>query len=263
MPPRPTRAPAPAQSGLTYIGLMLGIVIFGALLAAVGPVWHTVRQREKERELLYVGDEFRRAIEHFHEKNANAGDGFPKGFDELLLDPHQPTVHRYLRRVYPDPLTGSTQWGIVKSRAGNIAGVYSLAQGVPLKQFGFSERYQQFANSKSYADWQFSGATAVDVAPAQPVAASPGAPPPVEPAPAPVPVPEPPQKPPVEREAGKPPSCEWIGMNDENLCRQEKNKWHDSASNCYAMAQVRLGDCMGGTPVSSLPPLPLRYGSPR
>jgi hypothetical protein len=48
-------------AGFTYIGLLIAVVILGVALSAVGMVWRTQMQREREQELLYIGRDFRAA----------------------------------------------------------------------------------------------------------------------------------------------------------------------------------------------------------
>jgi hypothetical protein len=59
-----------------------------------------------------------------------------------------------LRRVYPDPITGSEKWGIVPSPDGGIAGVFSLSDERPLKVAGFVTD-KKFEDAERYADWKF------------------------------------------------------------------------------------------------------------
>jgi type II secretory pathway pseudopilin PulG len=51
-----------AQRGFTYVGLLLAVALAGVALAAAGMLWSTTAKRDKEAELLFVGDQFRRAI---------------------------------------------------------------------------------------------------------------------------------------------------------------------------------------------------------
>jgi hypothetical protein len=62
---------------------------------------------------------------------------------------------RYLRRLYPDPITGKDEWGLVKSADGGFAGVYSLSEAAPLKTAGFAVRDATFEGKTKYAEWQF------------------------------------------------------------------------------------------------------------
>lgn len=157
MPQRRRRARA---RGFTYLAALLAIVLLGLGLAAAGQVWHTVAVRERERQLLWVGDHYRRAIERYY---GNGPAQYPRSLDDLLRDPRKPVIARYLRRLYPDPMTGTGRWGLLKAPDGGIMGVYSRAEGEPLKHAGFREADAEFASAHSYADWKF-----VYLPPAQP-----------------------------------------------------------------------------------------------
>ena len=144
------------ERGFTYIGLLLFIAILGIVLAGTGVLYRTQAQREKEMELLYVGDQFRRAIQLYYDKSPGGDKHFPKSLDDLLRDQRYPGVQRYLRKIYVDPMTGATDWGLIAAADGGIAGVHSLSQRKPIKTAGFSEADAGFAGTTRYADWQFS-----------------------------------------------------------------------------------------------------------
>jgi type II secretory pathway pseudopilin PulG len=139
-------------SGFTYLTILFVIAIMGAGLALVGEVWYTTAMREKEAELLYVGNQYRKAIERYYLSGPRQ---FPREFSDLLKDPRRPGTERYLRQLYPDPLTGKAQWGIVKGPDGGIMGVHSLAEGKPLKTAGFRIRDRDFEVAAKYSDWRF------------------------------------------------------------------------------------------------------------
>ncbi len=222
---------------------MIAIVILGISLALVGQLWHTASMREKEKELLFVGDQFRKAIFAFHEKNSAAGDGFPKTLDELLADPHQPELHRYLRKVYRDPVSGSDEWGIVRSPGGGIAGVYSLAPGEPFKLMGFPKNDEEFAGSRRYADWRFAVAI-----PPPPLAIAPSPPP--APSPAPGSPGGPPSPVPIAILPPAPvdpnhPDCGAVAARDAALCAAQAKRWGEARA-CYLSADARLHACSSG-----------------
>jgi len=50
------------ERGFTYVWLLLAIALMAAGLAAIGELASTEAKRERERELLFVGDQFARAI---------------------------------------------------------------------------------------------------------------------------------------------------------------------------------------------------------
>jgi len=145
------------QGGFTLLGLLFLVAGLGVAMAALGTVWHTAAQREKERDLLFAGDQYRRAIESFWNMPLPAGTPrrLPKNFDELIEDPRFPQTVRHLRRIYPDPMTRSAEWGVVKAQDGGIAGVYSLAEGKPFRMANFPSPYQAFNGQQAYSGWKF------------------------------------------------------------------------------------------------------------
>lgn len=119
-------------AGFTYLGVLLLVAFMGALLASTGEVWRTVRQREAERELRFIGEEFRRAIGRYYQSTPGPVKRFPPTLDDLLEDDRYPGTRRYLRRIYRDPLTLSPEWGLIKAPDDGIAGIYSLSTDEPL-----------------------------------------------------------------------------------------------------------------------------------
>ncbi|HWH46272.1 MAG TPA: type II secretion system protein [Burkholderiales bacterium] len=147
------RSPA-SHCGFTYIGLLLFIALMGIALAGTGVIWHTEVRREKERELLFVGDQYRRAIGLYYERSPGVKQ-FPKAIEDVLLDRRYPNTQRYLRRLYADPVGGTSEWGWVRGPEGGIMGVHSLSEGEPLKRAGFPLKYEVFEGKARYSDWQF------------------------------------------------------------------------------------------------------------
>jgi len=141
--------------GFTYIGMLLFVAIMGVALGAVGDVWKTVRQQEKEQELLYIGHQFRLALTRYASQATGPVKRYPAKLEDLLRDPRNPGVKRYLRKIYNDPITGGTDWGLVKSVNGEILGIYSLSEEKPLKQANFSKADISFENAAKYRDWVF------------------------------------------------------------------------------------------------------------
>ncbi len=144
-----------AQRGLTYLWVLLLIAALGAGAAAVADVWVTHAQREREAELLFVGEQIRRAIGAYFESTPGSARQYPRSLDDLVRDPRYPAVRRYLRRVYVDPITGSREWGIVKAPDGGIAGVFSTSTRPTLKKSGFRPEHRVFEDLPTYADWKF------------------------------------------------------------------------------------------------------------
>jgi type II secretory pathway pseudopilin PulG len=151
-----TQHPSSAnQTGFTYMGVLFAVALLGTSLALIGSVWKTSQQRENEQELLFIGDQFRRAITLYYERTPSIVKQYPKSFDQLIKDDRYIVPQRYLRKVYRDPITNERNWGIVRAPDGGIMGVYSLSNKMPRKQSHFQEKYEGFSNAKQYTDWQF------------------------------------------------------------------------------------------------------------
>jgi hypothetical protein len=129
--------------------------VIGIGLAAVGPVSHTFQMREKEGELLFVGEEFRRAIALYYERSPGGLKQYPRKLEDLLRDERYPNVERYLRKIYFDPVTGKKEWGLVEAPGTGITGVYSLSELPPVKTANFPVLYQSFRTAGKYSDWKF------------------------------------------------------------------------------------------------------------
>lgn len=142
-------------AGFTYLGVLFAVALMGTLLALAGETWQTAVQREKERELLFVGAEFRDAIGLYYNRTPGNVKKFPPSFDNLLKDPRYLVTQRYLRKTYIDPITGSKEWGVLKAADGGIAGVFSLSEKAPLKIASFREDNAGFENARKYSDWKF------------------------------------------------------------------------------------------------------------
>jgi len=144
------RDPAGA-AGFTYIGLLIAVVILGIALSAVGTVWRTQAQREREQELLFIGRDFRAALAAYHRANRQ----YPQEINDLLEDKRWPEPRHYLRRLYADPMTGAQDWTILRTDILGITGIVSSSKAEPLKKAGFQPEEAEFADATCYCDWNF------------------------------------------------------------------------------------------------------------
>jgi len=143
---------ARAQSGFTYLGLLFAVAVLGITLATVGVVWSTQVRREREAQLLWVGDQYRAAIGRYRA----SGGQFPLALADLIEDPRFPLPRRHLRRLYPDPMTGQADWQLIMAPGGTgIIGVASNSQEKPIKQANFNPADAQFEQAQCYCDWKF------------------------------------------------------------------------------------------------------------
>ncbi|RXZ43205.1 type II secretion system protein [Crenobacter cavernae] len=142
------------ETGIAYLGVLMLVAAMGLMLAKASQAWQTRAQREREAELLFVGDQIRAAIVRYRDSGPVTG-LYPKTLAELVADGRGAFARHHLRRLYSDPMTGKALWGEVRGAGGGIVGVYSLGMGRPFKQDGFAEPYRGFAGKEAYRDWVF------------------------------------------------------------------------------------------------------------
>lgn len=140
------------NAGFTYLSILFIVALMGAGLALTGEVWHTSVLREREAELLHLGNEYRKGIERYYLAGPRQ---YPRALTDLLKDPRQAGTVRHLRRLYLDPVTGKEDWGLVRAPDGGIAGVHSLSDDKPLKSGGFAVRDAEFEAKQKYSEWKF------------------------------------------------------------------------------------------------------------
>lgn len=143
------------QRGFSYLWLLLLVGFMGLSLVLAVEVDSTSVQRDKERELLSIGRQFRTAIGRYYESSSTAGKReYPATLQDLLRDNRVPGTRRHLRRIFVDPMTGKAEWGLVKV-GGRIVGVHSLSDKAPIKQEGFEAEDSNLRGKKQYAEWVF------------------------------------------------------------------------------------------------------------
>lgn len=142
------------QFGFTYLYVLMLIALVSMGLAASGTLWRTEAQRDREAELLFIGNQYRQAIRSYYELDP-AQPRLPQNIADLLEDNRRPYVVRHLRRAYRDPLTNSEFVLIRAPDTQGILGVYSRAAGRPFKTAGFAWEDEEFSDAAQYADWRF------------------------------------------------------------------------------------------------------------
>jgi len=151
---RPDRHLLRRDAGLVLFAVLLLLVLasLGALVGA--EMWATAVKREREAQLLFVGEQYRRAIESYWRASPAEARALPSSLDLLLEDDRFPIPVHHLRRLYPDPFDARSGWGLVKAGNG-ILGVYSRSEDVPLKRSGFPTQLIGFEGAATYRQWRF------------------------------------------------------------------------------------------------------------
>ena len=145
---------AVGQQGFGLLLVLFAIAALGLLLAGTGQVWHTTVQREKEAELLFIGNQFRQAIGSYYRQTPGAEKQLPSRLEDLLEDTRFPVPRRHLRRLYRDPMTGGFEWGLVKV-GDRISGVHSLSSSSTIRSV-FQARDSALQDTARHDQWIFS-----------------------------------------------------------------------------------------------------------
>lgn len=141
--------------GFTYLGLLILVVITGIALTSASRHWSTSARREKEAELLFRGDQIKKAIESYYNSAPGGQQKYPRILQNLLKDNRHQIIKRHLRRIYQDPMTKDGEWKKILDKGGGIKGVHSKSIAKPLKTGGFTKEYKDFEDSEKYSDWKF------------------------------------------------------------------------------------------------------------
>lgn len=171
------------QRGFTYVVVLVAAVVIGILAEAAHLTTSRQQRAEREVELLFRGDAYRRAVESYVRRHGN----YPRALDELRKDSRDPT-RRHMRALYRDPMAARDQtadtetWTLLRAPDGGISGVASRSRETPLKQAGFAPGYEHLEGAATYAEWLFeyrpqAGAPAAAAGRKVPAAPHTGAPP--------------------------------------------------------------------------------------
>ncbi|WP_291990387.1 type II secretion system protein [Candidatus Accumulibacter sp. ACC007] len=143
------------EAGFTYLGLLILVAILALATSATLTLGGIVQRREAEERLLDVGGAYRKAIASYLNSSPAGDRRYPGALADLLRDPRYPGVRRHLRRLYPDPISGSNEWGLVAAPGGGIMGVHSLSNAKPIKVADFDLENEAFEEATRYTQWVF------------------------------------------------------------------------------------------------------------
>jgi len=164
------------EKEFVYIWALFAVALLGIVMAGIGEVWQTKAQREREQELLFVGEQFRKAIMSYYNNATGGPKQYPESLEDLLLDDRSSTSKRHLRKIFLDPMTNSYKWGLVTEPIpkqtteinfiddAGIIGVYSHSKKIPIRVKNFPDGYADFSKAESYQDWKFVFYKKVDAA---------------------------------------------------------------------------------------------------
>ena len=145
--------------GFTYLGVMFLVALLSLTAALASVVLGTEQQRADERELVFAGRQFQAAIERYQSRApANAAARYPRELGDLLRDTRTVQIERPLRRIYIDPMTRRTEWGLIRGADGGIVGVHSLSERRPMAGTLLAASFagvEAAGVASSYSAWRF------------------------------------------------------------------------------------------------------------
>ncbi|MEY8878376.1 MAG: hypothetical protein AB9M60_17845 [Leptothrix sp. (in: b-proteobacteria)] len=151
----PARATRPArQHGAVLLGFLVLLAASGWTVATWSQGAADERQRDDEQELLWIGAQYRSAIDAYYNSTPSGVKRLPLKLEELIEDKRFAKSRRHLRKVYGDPMLPGKPLKLIY-QGQQISGVYSASTGVPFKRSDFGVGEEKFANAKTYADWRF------------------------------------------------------------------------------------------------------------
>lgn len=160
------RRRADGQGGFTYLGVLVTVAVLGLLASSGIQLSALAQRRSAELALLDIGAEFSDALQRYAAATPPGMPTQPPNLDALLRDPRSPVPRRYLRRIYPDPFTGSTDWGITYARGSTgVVEIYSRSTARTLKRAHFEPRFAGFEGTRQLSSWRFSLQTAAQAPP--------------------------------------------------------------------------------------------------
>ena len=145
----------PPNPGLAYVALLIALAGLALMALRVAESGRMARQREAEAQLLFVGRQYRDAIERFTNRDVGALRGAPRRLEDLLEDGRGPLVQRHIRRLYPDPMSGRADWEVLRDASGGIVGVRSRSRQAPIRTLGFERQEADFSRARAYSEWRF------------------------------------------------------------------------------------------------------------
>jgi type II secretory pathway pseudopilin PulG len=144
------------QSGIVLLAVLLFVFISTLAASSLVNVYRIQMQRDREAQLLFVGDQFRRGISsYFNTIPPRGSRALPKTLDDLVDDQRFPSPVHHLRKIYLDPMTGQKDWVLVRDGTG-IVGVHSQSDRETLKKIGFGQANKKFDGKTVYSEWIFS-----------------------------------------------------------------------------------------------------------
>lgn len=116
-----------SQRGYALIMTLVGVAVLSALAARATLMYADEVKRNRQRQLLRVGEVYVAAIASYYEASPGGSKQFPKALDDLIEDRRFLGTRRHLRKIFWDPVLVTRDWGLVQAPDGGIQGIFSTS----------------------------------------------------------------------------------------------------------------------------------------
>ncbi|MBT2336231.1 type II secretion system protein [Variovorax paradoxus] len=134
--------------------MLLVVFLLSLGLGKAVEVYANSVQRQREEELVHVGSLYREAIQDYYLSAPNGQHRYPDRLEDLLKDSRHLVTRRYLRRLYPDPMTAGAFTPIFAPQGG-VWGVTSTSMAQPIRAHIPRGVTQTASDDIRYRDWRF------------------------------------------------------------------------------------------------------------
>lgn len=124
-----------SSRGVALLGVLALLATLAGLQFLLMEHHGLQRQRDREAQLIFVGEQYRRALASYARRTPVGAPPHPLRLEELLEDRRFPQPIRHLRQLWPDPYTGQADWVLIKA-GDRIIGLHSRSTAKPLRQRG-------------------------------------------------------------------------------------------------------------------------------
>lgn len=114
------------QSGFSYLAMLFLIAALSVVLTKTYERSDTIAKRDKEKELFFIGNQYRQAIMSYYNQSPGGFKELPKELDDLLSDNRFVGTKRHLRKRFMDPVTGE-DFSVLLDESERIKGISSTS----------------------------------------------------------------------------------------------------------------------------------------
>src|SRR5439155_1958243 len=110
------------ECGYTLVAVVIGMAVMAILIAAVAPSVATIMKREREKELIFRGKQYARAIALFQKRYGR----FPNELKEMYEN--RP---RTIRKLWKEPMCNCPDWHVIYQNSPDALNPGASGSGLP------------------------------------------------------------------------------------------------------------------------------------